>query len=98
MKTEIYGTLGPSCAEAEILGEMLSLGMTGVRLNLSHMSLLEAEPMLTALRNAVKISKRPCKLLIDMQGPELRIGRLPVPLELSEGTKISLADLIIPEK
>ena len=45
-KTEIYGTLGPACAEESILSEMLSDGMTGVRLNLSHMDLTAAEPML----------------------------------------------------
>ncbi len=98
METEIYGTLGPSCANAEILRDMLAFGMTGVRLNLSHMSLEEAGPMLTALRSAVTDSGKPCKLLIDMQGPELRIGRLPAPLELAEETRIDPAVLNIPDK
>ena len=39
---------------AEILEDMLSLGMTGVRLNLSHMSLKDAEPMLSNLRRAMR--------------------------------------------
>ena len=97
MKTEIYGTLGPSCAKAEILREMLTLGMTGIRLNLSHMSLAEAEPMLKALRQAETESGRSCNLLIDMQGPELRIGALKEPLNLTEGSQIELSSLCIPD-
>ncbi len=97
MKTEIYGTLGPSCAKTEILREMLLLGMTGIRLNLSHMSLAEAEPMLTALRRAETECGRSCNLLIDMQGPELRIGALKEPLTLTEGTRIDLSSLCIPD-
>ena len=31
----IYGTLGPACASEKVLAEMFSLGMTGMRLNLS---------------------------------------------------------------
>ena len=96
MKTEIYGTLGPACAKAEILGEMLSLGMTGIRLNLSHMSLREAEPMIAALRSAETDSGKPCKLLIDMQGPELRIGALETPIRLTEGTRIDPEVLRLP--
>ena len=98
MKTEIYGTLGPACAKTEILSDMLNLGMTGIRLNLSHMSLTEAEPMLDALRSAMSICGRDCKLLIDMQGPELRIGALPTPLTLTEGAQIDLAELRLPKK
>ena len=98
MKTEIYGTLGPACAKTEILSDMLKLGMTGIRLNLSHMSLTEAGPMLDALRSAVSASGRDCKLLIDMQGPELRIGALPAPLTLTEGTQIDLAALRLSPK
>lgn len=96
MKTEIYGTLGPACAKAEILGKMLSLGMTGIRLNLSHMSLKEAEPMLSELHTAMDRSGMACKLLIDMQGPELRIGALKAPLQLEEGTRLHLSALFLP--
>ena len=45
---EIYGTLGPACANADTLEQMLEAGMTGIRLNLSHVSLAEAEPMVEA--------------------------------------------------
>lgn len=96
MRTEIYGTLGPACAKAETLGKMLTLGMSGIRLNLSHMSLEEAEPMLSALRNAETDSGKRCRLLIDMQGPELRIGVLDAPLQLSEGTRINPDILRLP--
>ena len=49
---DIYGTLGPACADRKILREMLSLGMTGMRLNLSHMTLPEAAPMIRLLHDA----------------------------------------------
>ena len=49
---DIYGTLGPACADRKILREMLSLGMTGMRLNLSHMTLPEAAPMIRLLKDA----------------------------------------------
>ena len=97
-KTGIYGTLGPSCADTEILTEMLSLGMTGVRLNLSHMSIQEAEPMLTSLKNAMENCGRSCSLLIDMQGPELRIGVLKTPLVLTEGNILDLEELCAPQQ
>ena len=48
----IYGTLGPACDKAETLEEMLNLGMTGLRLNLSHVSLREAAGELRHLREA----------------------------------------------
>ena len=58
--TKIYGTLGPACDRVETLEAMLGLGMTGLRLNLSHMSLADAEPMLAALRTASAESGRLC--------------------------------------
>ena len=88
---DIYGTLGPACADRKILGEMLSLGMTGMRLNLSHMTLPEAAPMIRLLKDAAGDAGVRPQLLIDMQGPELRTGVLPEPLDLSEGTSVRLA-------
>ena len=64
--TEIYGTLGPSCAKAEILEQMLRRGMSGVRLNLSHVTLRRAASQVEALREAARRCGARPKLLIDM--------------------------------
>ena len=39
MAIDIYGTLGPACESVEVLERMFSQGMTGIRLNLSHVTL-----------------------------------------------------------
>ena len=92
----IYGTLGPACAHSATLAEMLRQGMTGVRLNLSHGSLMESAPAIEALRQAERITGKKADLLIDMQGPELRLGGLPAPLMLPEGGEIDLTALPLP--
>ena len=87
---EIYGTLGPACGKTDTLAQMLELGMTGMRLNLSHMSLAEAEPMVEALHQAAqRVGVQPL-LLIDMQGPEIRVGAMNSPTHLIEGKNILL--------
>lgn len=93
----IYGTLGPACDQAEILEEMLRLGMTGLRLNLSHVSLREAAGELRQLREAEARCGKQVELLIDMQGPELRIGKLSAPLLLRAGETVDLDTLPFPQ-
>ena len=93
----IYGTLGPACDQAETLEEMLRLGMTGLRLNLSHVSLREAAGELRQLREAEARCGKQAELLIDMQGPELRIGKLPSPLLLRAGETVDLDALPFPQ-
>ena len=85
---DIFGTLGPACADADILERMLRRGMTGVRLNLSHVTLAESAAWIAELHEAAGRCGVPVKLLIDMQGPELRIGALKTPLELHEGETV----------
>lgn len=82
---EIYGTIGPSCADPGILREMVSLGMTGIRMNLSHGALKEHEDWLELIHQAgIK------DLLIDLQGPELRIGEVKRPAILQQGDRLVL--------
>lgn len=81
-----------------MLEEMLRLGMTGLRLNLSHITLTQAQPMLEELRKASESSGKACELLIDMQGPELRIGALPAPAQLTEGEELELESIAFPEE
>lgn len=92
----IYGTLGPACADVEIIGQMFGAGMTGMRLNLSHCAIDEAEPMIEAFRKAADRAGVRAELLIDMQGPELRIGALDKPLELIEGDAFLLGEGGVP--
>ena len=82
---DIYGTLGPKCSTKEILTEMFDAGMTGVRLNLSHITLHHAARQIETLHAAANACGKTAQLLIDMQGPELRIGVLETPLVLTEG-------------
>ena len=93
---EIYGTLGPSCADTETLCAMFSAGMTGVRLNLSHVTLRHAADQIDHLHRAAARCSRKAQLLIDMQGPELRISALPRPIALSEGAHVTLGEGGIP--
>ena len=82
---EFYGTIGPACAQPETLRQMVEAGMTGIRMNLSHGSLAEHADWLSLIR-AAGIRE----LLIDLQGPELRTGRLAQPLTLPEGGTLRL--------
>lgn len=87
MKTEIYGTFGPACGQEIILKEMIEAGMTGMRLNLSHTTLPASENYIKAYRDAAKITGVEPQILIDMQGPELRVGVLEAAVELKEHTQ-----------
>ncbi len=90
----IYGTLGPACADASILAEMLRAGMNGIRLNLSHIMLSDAADQIEALHRAERETGIQAELLIDLQGPEVRIGKLPEPLMLAEGNTVSMGENI----
>ena len=89
---KIYGTIGPASREPKILSELIQAGMTGIRLNLSHGML---EEMNTTIQSYYKIWKEMRKsqpdILIDLVGPELRIGRLSQNLNLVENTQVTFS-------
>ncbi|WP_074017949.1 pyruvate kinase [Kallipyga gabonensis] len=87
---EIYGTLGPACAQVSCLKEMILAGMTGIRLNLSHTGLAQAEPWIRVLHEAEREAGRRVSLLVDLQGPELRTGIRSQPLPLEKGQVLPL--------
>ena len=82
---EIYGTFGPSCTRLDVLTEMFEAGMCGLRLNLSHRSLAESREWLELAQKAAGACGRTSQILMDLQGPELRVGKDGLPLELTKG-------------
>jgi len=96
MRTEIFGTLGPACADQAVLEAMFRAGMTGIRLNLSHVDLADSAGAITAFHSAAEAAGVSPMLVVDTQGPELRIGDLPAPMELNDGDIVSFGPGGIP--
>ena len=84
-----YGTLGPSACDLDTLKALFASGMSGVRLNLSHRGLNQSKAWIDILHAA----KADCELLIDLNGPELRLGDLKAPIELKPGDLYTFQDL-----
>jgi pyruvate kinase len=93
---EIYGTLGPACAQLPLLTELFQRGMCGLRLNLSHRSLAESREWLELAQTAAKACEKTAQILMDLQGPELRVGKEGLPVELPEGEILPLENLCLP--
>lgn len=94
--TEIYGTFGPACAAQSTLEEMFRCGMTGMRLNLSHCDLADSAGQIAAFHAAAGTAGIQPRLVVDTQGPELRIGALNAPLPLESGSLVTLGEGGIP--
>ena len=92
---DILGTLGPSCDNEETLSAMFAEGMTGIRINLSHVMLKDCADKLQRIQRAAKANGVSPKILIDMQGPEVRIGNISE-TELPEGSSFTLGKNGIP--
>jgi pyruvate kinase len=87
---EYYGTLGPACINTDTLVQMFDCGMTGIRLNLSHKSLEDSKEWIKIYKEAAVKAGKEADLLIDLIGPEIRIGDLEETLHLNMDDQIVL--------
>lgn len=97
-KLNIYGTLGPSCYKKETIQKMFLLGMTGMRLNLSHVDLDDCEAWISNFFEAAKCVNDNPDLLIDMKGPELRLGKFTETIVLKDHDVVDIAILHLPKE
>ncbi|MFX4271306.1 pyruvate kinase [Propionibacteriaceae bacterium Y1685] len=74
-RAKIVCTLGPSSSAPERLREMVAAGMDIARLNMSHGDHPDHEKNLAAVRAAAEDAGRPVGVLVDLQGPKIRLGR-----------------------
>lgn len=109
---QYYGTLGPACGQVEILEKMFEAGMTGVRMNMSHGNLDENGHWLDLLFEAAEqywakneegtgwsygagVTRKP-QVLIDLRGPELRLGKLENEFAVVEGEQVLMGENALP--
>jgi pyruvate kinase len=75
-KTKIVATIGPASASPEILKELILAGVDVCRLNLSHGEYEEHKAIIASIRKISKEVGFHAAILVDLQGPKLRIGDL----------------------
>lgn len=74
-KTKIVCTLGPSTDNEEILKELMLEGMNVARINFSHGNYQDQADRINMFKKVRDELKMPIPLLLDTQGPEIRIGK-----------------------
>ncbi|NLL48401.1 MAG: pyruvate kinase [Firmicutes bacterium] len=90
-KTKIVCTIGPASESPETIRALLRAGMNVARLNFSHGSLDEHLQRINNLREAARELGVNLALLLDIQGPKIRVGRLKNgPIELIPGQEYTL--------
>ena len=85
-RAKIVCTMGPAVESPEKVKELIDAGMNMARLNLSHGSYEEHQARLDSVRNAAKAAGRPVAILVDLQGPKIRLARFKAgPHDLARG-------------
>ena len=78
--------MGPAVESAEKVKALIEAGMNMARLNLSHGSYEEHQVRFDQVRAAAKEAGRPVAILVDLQGPKIRLARfVNGPHELARG-------------
>ena len=73
-RTKIIATIGPSSSDEAVLARMIRAGMDVARLNFSHGSQASHARAVRRIRAVAKRLGRHVGLLLDLQGPKLRVG------------------------
>lgn len=90
-KTKILATLGPESASDTRIKKLINTGVDGVRLNMSHGDYDFYTKLFDTLNNVCIDLKSPLAILIDLQGPKIRIGELINPaIEIETGNTIDI--------
>ena len=89
--TKIIATVGPATASVDALRGLIRAGADCFRINFSHGEGATLQPLIDAARGAARAEGRHVTLLADIQGPKLRIGKLPLAgITLTEGASFML--------
>src|SRR5437773_4352221 len=89
-RTKIVATIGPACSTPEKLRELVEAGMDAARLNLSHGTHEDHAARAKLVRDVQEEIGRPLALIGDLQGPKFRVGGLDEPLNLVQGSDVTV--------
>ena len=85
VKAKIIATLGPASGTKTMLRKMFIAGLDMVRLNFSHGTHAQHIEKIKLVRSLNKKMRRSIKIIQDLEGYRIRIGRLKKPIDLKKG-------------
>ena len=74
-RAKIVCTMGPAVESSEKVHELIAAGMNMARLNLSHGGYDEHQSRLDLVRSVAAETNQPIAILVDLQGPKIRLAR-----------------------
>jgi len=75
-RTKIVCTIGPASDSEEMIGKLITAGMNVARLNFSHGTADYHRTVINRLKKVRKALRKPVAILMDLQGPKIRVGKL----------------------
>lgn len=89
-KAKIVATIGPASTSEAVLERLIGAGMNVARMNFSHGTHQDHAERIAAVRRISERMGVAVGILQDLQGPKIRVGEMPAPLQLSEGELVHL--------
>jgi len=74
-RTKIVATLGPASSDRDTIARLFEAGADVFRINMSHTSHERMRELVTVIRGIEADYGRPIGILVDLQGPKLRLGK-----------------------
>jgi pyruvate kinase len=74
-RTKVVATLGPASSDAKTLTRMIDAGLDVVRINFSHGTPDEHRARVNLVRLLARKAGRAVGVLVDLQGPKIRVGK-----------------------
>lgn len=88
-RTKMIITLGPAVETYEEILAIIQAGANGVRLNCSHGSTEERAKQVKLIKKAAEASNKPVAIILDLQGPKLRLGGFEGVATIKTGQQVS---------